>query len=143
MFIQDQVRKREERESRRRKTPAGFVADRGREGETERAKCGAVHGVIVTGMSGMTDQFGSGLFLPPSFPLFLFSPLNARCCPLKLVALSLSVSLVLPVSLPSQQSFSPPVLSVLFLATLPSPGSVENVIEGQQSWWLSGFRHHE
>lgn len=35
------------------------------------------------------------------------------------------------------------VLSVLFLATLPSPCPLENVIKGPESWWWSGFRHNE
>lgn len=59
----------------------------------------------------------------PLFPRSLF--LSLTCGALTLPTLFLSLH------------------SVLFLATLLSPGSVENVIWGQKSWWLSGFRHHE
>lgn len=59
----------------------------------------------------------------PLFPLSLF--LSLTCSALTLPTLFLSLH------------------SVLFLATLLSPGSVENVIWGKKSWWLSGFRHHE
>lgn len=57
-------------------SPAGFVGCQSEE-ERERgeSKHRAVHVDIVIGMSGMTNQFGSGLvsssLLPPSFPLIL------------------------------------------------------------------------
>lgn len=73
---------------------------------------------IVTGMSGMTSQFGLGL-----------------CSSLLLPLRSSSVSET-SLSRPLSLSHSLPKLSVcfaLFLATLPSPGPLENVIRGQAS----------
>lgn len=105
------------------------------------SKSRAVHVAIVIGMSSMTSQFGSGLFcshsslLPLSFSVCLSQsvPSSETFC-----TLSLPCPSCLP---PSQRSFS--LSSVLFCSTLPSSGPVENVIGGQESWWLSGVRHHE
>lgn len=94
----------------------------------------------VIGMSGMTSQFGSGLsssLLPPSSP----SVSCTQCRPLKLLALSLFLSLsrVLPVSHPpSSRSLSPLRVFSCDLALSRSSGKCdwragESVVVGLQA----------
>ena len=131
--------KRERGRERGRERPAGSVGkkrERGAEGGLG-GPCGFHHWHVRHDEPVWLKTL---LFTPP----FLFSPLSlslslscsrALSRPLKLLR---SPSLVLPLSQPSYS-----LSSLFILATLPPTGPVENVIGGQGSRRLSGFRHHE
>lgn len=91
------------------------LLERARERESN---CGTAHVVIVIGMSGLTNHFGSGLFTPPSLFSSLFVS-SAQYRPLETFS-TLALSLC-------SSCLSPSQLSLSVCPLCPSLGTVENV----------------